>query len=178
MHYGLTSASVDDLARFVFDHSVVERADDGSSKEWYWTEEFTVAIDPLRQLELSAARSPTPETAPVFVTMTEILREYRMAVERVPAGERAVNPRALGRRSKLGGVPDLEHDAAAPTCPECQEPMTFVAQLDSIEHDDRKNPHAMNALGDEQQYLFADVGMVYVFVCLSCNEAAAFVQSG
>ena len=100
-----------------------------------------------------------------------------MAFERVLAGQRAADPRALGRRSKLGGVPDLEHEADAPICPECQEPMTFLAQIDSIEHDDKKNPHAMDALGDEQQYLFADVGMVYVFVCLACNEAAAFVQS-
>lgn len=55
MHYDLTAASVNDLAQFVFDHAVVERADDESRKEWYWTEEFTVVIDPTRQLELAAS---------------------------------------------------------------------------------------------------------------------------
>lgn len=56
--------------------------------------------------------------------------------------------------------------------------MTFVAQLDSIEHDDRANPHAVDCLSDEQQYVFGDVGMIYVFACLSCNETQSVMQSG
>ena len=39
--------------------------------------------------------------------------------------------------------------------------MTFYAQLDSV--------------GDG--ICIADCGMVYVFVCLDCNETASFIQS-
>ena len=70
--------------------------------------------------------------------MLEILREYRVKFERVPQGEKAVEPNALGLRSKLGGKPDWEQDDETPMCPNCKEPMLFVAQIDSIEHNNWK----------------------------------------
>ena len=63
-------------------------------------------------------------------------REYRMQFERVPPGTRAVDRRALGRRSKLGGKPTWEHGGQTPACARCSEPMSFLAQIDSIEHED------------------------------------------
>ncbi|AHG92851.1 hypothetical protein J421_5316 (plasmid) [Gemmatirosa kalamazoonensis] len=105
-------------------------------------------------------------------------REYRMQFERVPPGTRAVDRRALGRRSKLGGKPTWEHGGQTPACARCSEPMSFLAQIDSIEHEDPKNPHAIDALSDDQQYMFGDVGMVYVFLCLTCGEGATVIQSG
>ena len=110
--------------------------------------------------------------------MPERLREYRMLFERVPEGKRAVNRKALGRRSKLGGSPTWEQGDETPRCPSCTERMTFLAQIDSIEHDDPANPHRIDCLSDDQQYLFGDVGLVYVFLCLDCGEGATVVQSG
>jgi hypothetical protein len=67
----------------------------------------------------------------------------------------------IGRRHQLGGDPTFEQDAEWPSCPHCNEPMTFYAQLDSINDD----------------ICIADCGMIYVFVCLDDNEATAIVQS-
>ena len=55
MYYDLRNASVHDLARLVFDHPLGERADDDTRKEWYWTEDVDLTIDPPHQLELAAA---------------------------------------------------------------------------------------------------------------------------
>ena len=112
-------------------------------------------------------------------TMPEILREYRMMFVRVPEGEKAVpDPKKLGLRSKLGGTPDWDQEGETPTCPECEEKMSFVAQIDSIEHDSKHNPHAIDALSDHQQYMFSDVGMLYVFCCFNCNTTASVMQFG
>ena len=56
--------------------------------------------------------------------------------------------------------------------------MTFVAQLDSIEHDEDHNPHRVGALSPDQQYMFADVGMFYVFFCEDCLRAETVFQCG
>ena len=68
----------------------------------------------------------------------------------------------VGRRHRLGGQPEFLQQPEWPSCPSCHQPMSFYAQLDSI--------------GD--RLTIADCGMVYVFVCLDCNESKAFIQSG
>ena len=67
----------------------------------------------------------------------------------------------VGKRHKLGGEPDFLQEGSAPSCPECGEPMTFYAQLDSI----------------NDEFCIADCGMVYVFLCFECIEVASFIQS-
>ncbi len=67
----------------------------------------------------------------------------------------------IGTRHKLGGTPDFIQDAEWPTCPDCGTKMTFYAQLDSI----------------NDEFLIADCGMIYVFVCLECNRVETLVQS-
>src|ERR1035437_7318005 len=111
--------------------------------------------------------------------MPEILREYRMKFEKVPAGEKAVPDRKkLGIRSKLGGEPTWCQSPEVPECPACKKPMSFIARLDSIEHDAEYNPHAIDCMSDQQQYLFGDVGMLYVFMCFDCMETKSVVQCG
>ena len=71
------------------------------------------------------------------------LNEYRVHIERVRPGERAVPlgyPENLGLRTKLGGKPDWIQGDETPDCDSCGEPMYFVAQIDSIEHDSEHNP--------------------------------------
>lgn len=68
----------------------------------------------------------------------------------------------VGRRHKLGGVPDWVQSAEAPTCPDCHALMTFYGQLDSV--------------GDS--ICLADVGMIYVFVCFDCFTTTSLLQSG
>ena len=109
----------------------------------------------------------------------KILREYRIKLERVRKGQKAVpDPRKLGIRSKLGGEPDWEQVDEVPSCEACEQPMTFIAQIDSVEHDADHNPHAIDCLSDDQQYMFADVGMIYVFMCFDCMETKSVLQSG
>jgi predicted nucleic acid-binding Zn ribbon protein len=68
---------------------------------------------------------------------------------------------AIGKRHQLGGTPQWLQDDMTPTCKECGKPMTFYAQLDSINDD----------------ICIADCGMIYVFVCLECNETLSLIQS-
>ncbi|KPA21849.1 hypothetical protein shim_17340 [Shimia sp. SK013] len=67
----------------------------------------------------------------------------------------------VGQRSKIGGTPDLPEGATAPPCPSCGKETSFVSQLDSI--------------GDD--LAFADVGLLFTFVCFDCFEAVSFIQS-
>lgn len=56
---------------------------------------------------------------------------------------------------KIGGKPDwINGDQENPSCRDCKIPMTFLAQIDSI--------------GDN--FNFADVGMLYLFMCRECDE--------
>ena len=67
----------------------------------------------------------------------------------------------IGTRHQLGGEPSLIQKTEWPTCPSCNESMTFYGQLDSI----------------NDEFVIADCGMIYVFVCLDCNEVISFIQS-
>jgi uncharacterized protein YwqG len=107
------------------------------------------------------------------------LREYRIKFEKMPEGKKAVpNADKLGVRSKLGGDPDWVQYPDAPKCSDCKQPMTFVAQIDSMEHDEKHNPHAIDVLSGQQQFMFGDVGMIYVFMCFGCMETKSIVQCG
>lgn len=107
------------------------------------------------------------------------LREYRIKFEKVTKGTNAVpDPRRLGIRSKLGGKPDWVQRPEVPICPECEQAMSFVAQIDSMEHDEPHNPHAVGCMSGKQEYLFGDVGMIYVFLCFGCTETKSVVQHG
>ena len=107
-----------------------------------------------------------------------LLPELRVALERVPPGQRAVPldyPDNLGLRTKLGGEPEWIQGGEIPDCPHCGNAMTFVAQIDSVEHDSRHNPLRRDCLG-EQDYMFGDVGMIYVFFCFECCQPACVHQ--
>jgi hypothetical protein len=67
----------------------------------------------------------------------------------------------VGTRHRIGGSPADLPESDYPRCPSCDERMSFYAQLDSV--------------GDD--IALADVGLVLVFVCFGCFEAAALVQS-
>jgi len=67
----------------------------------------------------------------------------------------------IGTRHQLGGTPQFIQQEDFPFCPECEDQMTFYGQLDSINDD----------------YCIADCGMIYVFVCLDCNETKSIIQS-
>lgn len=110
--------------------------------------------------------------------MTKVLKEYRMKPEPVPSGQIAVDPYALGLRSKLGGKPEWDQTDETPMCPHCGEEMTFVAQIDSIEHDSKDNPNRIDCCSDNQEYMFGDVGLIYVFFCFKCCETQSIFQCG
>ena len=106
------------------------------------------------------------------------LPEFRVKLEPVPKGERAVPldyPDNLGLRTKLGGKPDWIQGDYTPPCESCGNPMTFVAQIDSIEHDNEHNPLRKDCMG-HQDYMFGDVGMIYVFWCFDCGRPACTDQ--
>jgi uncharacterized protein YwqG len=67
-----------------------------------------------------------------------------------------------GQRSKIGGTPTLRPHDHWPNCNACDEKMTFLTQIDS--------------LGDN--FTFADLGMVLVFICMDCFEVEGFVTTG
>jgi hypothetical protein len=67
----------------------------------------------------------------------------------------------VGNRHQLGGTPSFLQKANIPTCPICRKEMTFYAQLDSI----------------NDEFIIADCGMIYVFVCFDCNSVVSFIQS-
>jgi len=68
----------------------------------------------------------------------------------------------VGTRSKFGGKPEGITAEDAPVCTSCSAPMTFLCQVDSV--------------GDD--LVFADVGILYVYICFGCFEAKAFIESG
>lgn len=104
------------------------------------------------------------------------LREYRIKFERVPKGEQAHPEPESGLRSKLGGEPDWEQGNWTPACPDCGELMSFVGQIDSIEHKSPQNPLAQDHR--EQDFMFGDVGMIYVFFCFDCWTSQSVFQCG
>ena len=66
----------------------------------------------------------------------------------------------IGCRHRLGGQPDFIQPTDIPVC-SCGKTMTFYAQLDSI----------------NDEFILADCGMIYVFVCFDCFETRTVLQS-
>jgi hypothetical protein len=93
---------------------------------------------------------------------------YRATFQRI-AAEGDV-PTILGSRSKCGGEPWWSQEDETPKCRKCRKACTFVMQIDSFQHDPR------NELHGDRDYLFADVGMIYVFYCFNCNQPESVFQ--
>ena len=106
--------------------------------------------------------------------MADILRCYRIKFEILPPEEVADD--RYGMRSRLGGKPDWEQNDETPVCGSCGKQITFIGQIDSIEHDAKYNPHRVDCLSKNQQYMFGDVGMIYVFFCFECLETTSVFQ--
>ncbi len=69
--------------------------------------------------------------------------------------------RDIGKRHRLGGEPEFLQKTERPRC-SCGAHMTFYAQLDSI----------------NDEFVLADCGVIYVFVCFSCFQTKSILQSG
>jgi hypothetical protein len=67
----------------------------------------------------------------------------------------------IGKRHQLGGEPSFIQPANYPTCGDCGETMSFYGQLDSI----------------NDEFILADAGLVFVFVCFECFTTTSFIQS-
>lgn len=103
------------------------------------------------------------------------LNEYRVHLERVGRGESATPTDEPGLRTKLGGKPSWIQGDATPECEECGEPMHFVAQIDSIEHRSEYNPLMVDP-PKHVDFMFGDVGMIYVFYCFDCTRVYGLQQ--
>jgi uncharacterized protein YwqG len=110
--------------------------------------------------------------------MMQELPEYRMFFVAGPIDPQIINQHRYGERSKLGGKPDWEQNEETPKCPCCGQEMTFVAQIDSINHDSKDNPYRVDCLSDDQKYMFGDVGLIYIFFCFDCLETKSLMQCG
>lgn len=66
----------------------------------------------------------------------------------------------LAKGHRLGGQPQFIDQDETPRCA-FGTPMSFYAQLDSL----------------DEEYMLADRGMIYVFVCFNCFETKAVLQS-
>jgi len=98
-----------------------------------------------------------------------VLPEMKVTLTHCGRGQRAVAldyPQNLGLRTKLGGEPDWIQESEIPFCTDCDAPLTFIAQIDSVEHESEENPLAKPR--GKKDYMFGDVGMIYVFFCFSC----------
>lgn len=74
----------------------------------------------------------------------------------------------LGKRSKFGGNPDWIQNDETPKCECCKKKMEFVAQLDSIDFTGYASKNV--------EYMFGDVGMIYVFFCRDCGTTKSVLQ--
>ncbi len=96
------------------------------------------------------------KTIPPFRLILEPMsEEAKMLTPFKWAGDR------IGKRHLLGGKPHFIQEESWPVCPDCNNKMTFYAQLDSL----------------NDEICIADCGMIYIFVCLECNEVKSFIQS-
>ena len=110
--------------------------------------------------------------------MAIILKEYKIQFEKIDSTKQVDNSKAYGLRSKLGGKPTWEQNDETPICKSCNQPMTFVGQIDSMEQYSTENPHSIDSIHHEQDYMFGDVGLIYVFFCFDCLETVSVFQCG
>ncbi|HEY8259790.1 MAG TPA: hypothetical protein VIG55_01140 [Methylosinus sp.] len=92
---------------------------------------------------------------PPFKLIPEPLSEEAAAL---PPFKRAGGE--IGKRHRLGGRPDFILSPNTPKC-SCGKEMTFYAQIDSI----------------NDEFVLADCGIVFVFVCFDCIETKSVLQS-
>ena len=111
------------------------------------------------------------------------LPEFRVKLERVapdesayPIGGGIPYHNHIGVRTKLGGDPDWIQEGGPVDCPSCRRRMVFVAQIDSVENANEKNPHSVDPLSGDQLWMFGDAGMIYVFFCFFCGETFSTSQ--
>ena len=108
-----------------------------------------------------------------------ILRIYKVKVEPAASEAEAVPlsyPDSLGQQTKFGGEPYWIQGDESPSCRHCGEPMTFVAQIDSLEHQSAHNRNRRDPLSGDQHFMFGDVGMIFVFFCDDCSEPETVFQ--
>jgi hypothetical protein len=82
---------------------------------------------------------------------------------------------APGYRTRMGGKPQWLQSNETPICESCDKAMTFVAQIDSVAHQDTE---LGRQLATKDSFMFADVGMIYVFWCAGCNGTKSLLQCG
>lgn len=106
--------------------------------------------------------------------LPETLREYRVTLVPVTGSESLPSyPENLGLRTKFGGVPDKVQESSPSrlSCPGCGQNMHFIGQIDSFEHESSQNPNARHYR--DQEFMFGDVGMIYVWFCFDCLTPVA-----
>ena len=102
------------------------------------------------------------------------LQEYRVTLERMQRGKRSVPPIKkgnydhVGMRTKLGGKPDWIQNDETPECPDCDDTMWFVGQIDSLD--------AAYGAPRKKDFMFGDAGMLYIFFCFDCEQHAIVHQ--
>lgn len=99
----------------------------------------------------------------------KVLREYCVHLKLLDENSNRLDPDCsdnIGQRTKFGGLPDKLNESPHPRCEECGRLLRFIAQIDSIEHKCDSNPHSRDYM--EQQFMFGDVGMIYVWFCFDC----------
>lgn len=109
--------------------------------------------------------------------LPDVLREYRVKI--IPAAVAKAQRdyvEDLGLRTKFGGTPDAiqSGDDFPAECVECGGKLHFVAQLDSFEFKSEDNPNRKD-YGDAQ-FMFGDVGLIYVWFCFDCCTPTARFQ--
>jgi len=120
-------------------------------------------------------RFVTPEEVKASATQrkSQTLTEIRIGLRRMSETEIKIVsdfvPQQAGQRTKLGGNPEWIQRPETPRCAACRQKMTFVAQIDSFDHD-------RSAYQGRNEYMFADVGMIYLFYCFNCIRTKSVVQ--
>lgn len=137
-----------------------------------------LSIDVVSAVIASLKTMPSPDVGD-SVTVSKStkvpleLPEFSVKLIRVKDGD-SLECHELGQRTKFGGLPNRIQDGAPwPTCPHCHADLSFVAQIDSIEHQCNQNPHSVDAGSNGQKWMFGDVGMIYVYYCFDCGHAEA-----
>jgi hypothetical protein len=98
--------------------------------------------------------------------MNDQVPEFRLIAQ--PVNEEAINlPKfkwasdIVGTRHKIGGYPDFLQNEEFPLCTCCTKKMKFYSQIDSL----------------NDEFIIADCGMIYTFVCFECIELKSIIQS-
>ncbi len=72
-----------------------------------------------------------------------------------------------------GGKPDWIQGEEKPICKHCEQPMTFMGQIDSI---GAAETPLGRSLGEANAFVFADYGMICMFWRRGCNDTRAVLQ--